>query len=459
MERSRKPVPAGRRFPVMLIVLGLIAVGGVLLLLRAPLPPPKPIPVIAVVPTPTVTPKPTPDPPPTIPAQLRRQSGTLLLATRRIRKNSDDERYLMMSALDLSGGKRWSVGFVRDMLAAPDGKRVYVVQNVAGGEQIAAIDPQFGTVWATPISQTVRYEQGNGPSALVLAPDGSTLYVVSYNDAQRQWLQIVDTATGVVSTTTILLPEVEDCGGVRFFVAANNRIFLHCTINADGSIFELYQSINRIDFVPLREPTKSMVVAADGTTIYGILNGPQLVAFDLINYTYNADNNSFRRMYAPDEWLLTVEPGLVQRSGDGKRLVIGTFIDRPTKPRAATELRVYDTTTWQEITRISYPKPIRTNTLAINHDGTSIYAVTSADDAAFRPSTAVLRLRKAFPGDRTRLVVTTDGSIMAVDTVEMPPPSAAIADTIVEFDGTTGQIRAESTRLGEDITLIQWMPN
>ena len=458
MERSRKPVPAGRRFPVVFIVLGLIAVGGMLLLVREPLPPPKPSPVIAVVPTPTVAPKGTPVPLSAIANQLSRQSGTLLLATRRIRKNSDDERYLMMPALDLSGGKRWSVGFVRDMLVAPDGKRLYVVQNVAGGEQIAAIDPQFGTVWSTPISQTVRYEQGNGPSALVLAPDGSTLYVVSYNDAQRQWLQIVDTATGALSTSTIPLPEVENCGGVRFFTSENDRIFLHCTINTYGSIFELYPSINKIDFIPLREPTKSMVVGADGTKIYGILNGPQLVAFDLINYTYNANHNSFRRMYAPDEWLLTVEPGLVQRSGDGKRLVIGTFIDRPAKPRAATELRVYDTTTWQEITRISYPKPIRTNTLAINHDGTSIYAVTSADDAVFRPSTAILRLRNVFPGDRTRLVVTTDGSIMAVDTVEMPPPSAAIADTIVEFDGTNGHIRAEYTRPGEDITQIQWMP-
>lgn len=35
---------------------------------------------------------------------------------------------------------------------------------------------------------------------------------------------------------------------------------------------------------------------------------------------------------------------------------------------------------------------------------------------------------------------------------------AYLRDTIVEFDGTTGRIRAEYTRPNEDITQIQWLP-
>jgi hypothetical protein len=439
MAQQRKPVPAGRRWPVVGIGLAVLAAGAFFQAIT-PTPPPAvpPLRPTATLPLPTLSPAPLP--------ALQAASGTLLITSASPDPLNPAALTTRLTAIQLATGAHLTAPQISDVIAAPDGTRWFALSSAGAQSSVVALDALTAApLWQTPIADTLRY--ANGPSALALAPDGTRLYVLSYDGLLRQWLQVVDTATGELAGAAIPLPDMDSCGGVRFAAPPGDRqIYLKC----QNYVLRVFPASGELDAVPFREPAKNILVALNTSTIYGVIDGPRLVGFDLINNTYNSNPNSFRHLSPPDRPLLKVEPGLIELSGDRQFLVVGSVTE-------TTELRVYSTTAWQETARISYPRPIRTNTLAVNADGSRIYAVTARAGTPLRPDPIMLELPNLFPGDRNRFVLTAEGGLATVDTVQRPAPNSP-ADTIVELDVATGAVRSEYTRPGEDITRIAFVP-
>ncbi|MBA3470743.1 MAG: hypothetical protein H0T53_13990, partial [Herpetosiphonaceae bacterium] len=382
-------------------------------------------------------------PPPTDQPAPPANLGSLLILSRPDGSNPDSQ----LTAIQFAASTSLTVPQIYDVVAAPDGGRWYALGSAGGQTSVIALDPLTAApLWQTPISQTLRYANDNGPTALAVAPDGSALYVLSYDGVLSQWLQVVDPATGALAKTTIRVSGMDSCGGVRFATYPSSTIiYLKCSEH----VTTVYPRSGKYDGVPFYEPNKNIFLL-NTSSIYGVIDGPRLIVFDLIYNAYNSNPNSFRRLAGPDDQLLDIEPGLIQLSGDRQFLVVGAVT-------ATTELRVYSTTTWQETARISYPRPIRSNTLAVSHDGSRVYAVTAQAGARFQPDPIMLEFSAIFPGDRNRLVLTAEGTLATVDTVQRPAPPPP-ADTLVEFDAVTGAVRAEQTRPNADITRIVAVP-
>jgi len=306
MDRRRTRVPAGRRWPVAGLGLAVLAAGVLLLLLRAPAPPqalpPRPA-------TPAV-------PEPTWPAE----SGTLLVISSRADPRTPAAQTTQLTAIQLATGTHLTAPGIYAIVAAPDGSRWFGLRDHGGQSSVIALDPQSAApLWATPISQTLRYDQGNGPSALGLAPDGSRLYVLSHDGLLKQWLQVVDTTNGALAAASIPLLGMDTCGGVRLAAPpSGSLLYLKCP----SFVPTVHSISDKLDGVPFREPTKHIFLL-NPSSIYGLIDGPRLVVFDLINYTYNSNPNSFRRLADRADQLLAIAPGLIELSGDRRFLVVG----------------------------------------------------------------------------------------------------------------------------------------
>jgi DNA-binding beta-propeller fold protein YncE len=343
---------------------------------------------------------------------LSRRDGTLFVVSD-LGAPGTDAGESFASIIDLSSGDESFVSQASQILPSRDGTRWYALRWDGDQTAVAAYEAASGLeLWYTPISQTVGYIGGGGPGVLALSPAEASLYVLSYDSGAGeqgiQWLQVLDTATGALAAETIPLVSSAECGAPQFLTpAAGSSIYIKCPT----SVKTLDSATGTLSPLGLPVPPQGIGLSPDGGKLSAVLAGPDFVEFDL------ATGAQTRRVDHQPGAVMPVDPGLVALSADGSRLVVGHIIQGVPGTDTAAELRVYDTATWAEISRINYPKPIRDYALAVSADGSAIYAVTSRDPQLIRPS-----------------------------------------EIIVEFDGATGAVRAEHLRPNENIQRLQFQP-
>ncbi|HEX9438335.1 MAG TPA: hypothetical protein VF909_01585, partial [Roseiflexaceae bacterium] len=249
--------------------------------------------------------------------------------------------------------------------------------------------------------------KGGGPSVLAVSPDGRWLYIHSldthgtFTNAELEmpyWLQIVDTRTGTVLPDIIRISTGSYCSDPTLITPPSGaELYLACS-----DILVLNSQNQRItQKIPVTGA--GAAISPDGRWLYVISSNLHIDIVDLQKHAIvqKVDQNS-------TNYYANVFPGLVALAADGNTLVTGQILEETPGTDTATTFRVFDTRTWQKIADFRFERPVVQYALALSADGSTIYIV-----ARSRP----------------------DGP----------------ADTIVELDSLSGQVRAEHARPGEDI--------
>lgn len=311
-----------------------------------------------------------------------------------------------------TGAVRYAIDGGSDAIVSPDRSRLYAIVGNSDGrlaqpqERVVAFDAHTGQeVWRSElITQRVMSIMGRGPSTLATSPDGRWLYIHSYdsnNSLIPSWLKIVDTTTGALLPDVERSPGLGACYGASFAApASGNMLYITCdntiqTFNVDTrqlAPFSLLESI--VDSI--MSPDKRTLYAFSASAVVYVIDPKQQRVMQQVDLKHG-DTSPF-----------TIKKGLIAVSGDGTTLVVG-------QAGATSELRVFDTRTWQERGRIQYKSPLREYTLAVNHDGSRVYAAVDQWGNTSRGKTGI-------------------GPLI-----------------LLEFDTTTGQIVREDQREREEI--------
>ena len=295
-----------------------------------------------------------------------------------------------------------------DMIPSLDGSRLYIAawDISTGTDRLFAVNSQTRQeLWHTTITDRVEYILGTGPSALVISPDGSRLYVYSTRSAtEPAWLQIIDTSTGHLLPDTILLPNFNSCGATIFTTPPHGEyIYANCkqTLAINISTRQVEQES------PIT--AAGSVLLPDGRSLYIVYSGLHADVIDTYQHAV------VRRVDIGSTSQVAADRGLVALSADGMRLTIGNNVEGAQGTDTVSKIAVLNMQTGQEIAHFQLEQPVRQFAFAMDAHGKSIYAVIGSKDHG-------------------------------------------PADTIAEIDATNGQIHTKYTRSGEDIMRIFTTP-
>jgi hypothetical protein len=338
------------------------------------------------------------------------QHGTLYVTSYLIGPNHDITGS-RVTAVDLATQiERYAIDNADDAILSPDRTRLYYTSFEKDQDYLFAAEAQTGrAIWRVAIKNRMGYK-GGGPSVLAVSPDGRWLYIHSYDangnytNAQAEmlyWLQIIDTKTGTVLPATIPISKGTYCSGPTLITPpVGEELYLACS-----DVLVLNSQKQRItQKIPVTGA--GAVISPDGRWLYVVSSNLHIDVVDLQKHAVaqKLDQNS-------TNYYANVFDGLVALSADGNTLVTGQILEEKPGTDTATTFRVFDTRTWQKIADFRFERPVVQYALTVSADGSTIYIV-----ARSRP----------------------DGP----------------ADTIVELDSLSGQVRAEHARPGEDIMRI-----
>jgi DNA-binding beta-propeller fold protein YncE len=300
-----------------------------------------------------------------------------------------------------------------DAVLSADQKHLYVVST----SQITAIDVvNQSELWRLALDHRLAYIGGAGPTSLALAPDGSELYVLSYNGGDSSgpyWLQVVDTATGLLRPKTVLLSSCVDSAPRFLSPGSGDRVYVVCSwsvlaINTRSQVVERTNSL-----LALTGQMVDAVLSRDGALIYIATRNRELAVLDIATGALNPHATAAR---PPD---VTGDPGYggLALSADGNTLLTLDTVQSQPGTDVAADLYFYDTRMFAPLRHVRVDRPLQSTALGISPDGRTIFSATGpADNMPFG------------------------------------------ADTLVEIDATTGAITAEHPRPGEHILRMWLMP-
>jgi YVTN family beta-propeller protein len=235
-------------------------------------------------------------------------------------------------------------GHASDVVISPDGRHLYAAHNQAsdGGASgaVSVIDIACATTVATVAVNDV--------AALAISPDGSRLYVVSYDrrtycQYPAGWLTIIDTASHAVVKTIAVGARPETV------TASPDGAYLYITHYDTCSVSAVNLKTESATAVALRDAPLAVVFSPDSAHAY-VRNVRSLTVIDTT--TNDADDIDTGDL-----------PRGLQPSPDGKRAYVTNFGDGT--------LSVVDTITNSVATTVDvpgYPEAV-----AVSPDGERIY--------------------------------------------------------------------------------------
>ncbi|HEY1016059.1 MAG TPA: hypothetical protein VGE07_25340, partial [Herpetosiphonaceae bacterium] len=264
-------------------------------------------------PTPTAAPAPTAAPPAEQPTQgalppLARVSGTAFLLHRAVGAPAASSR---LTAFDVSiAVPRFSVAGGIDAILSADGRWVHIV----GEREIRSISAATGEErWSAPISNVIQYKD-TGPPAMALAPDGRTIYVMSFDVTKTYWIQIVDAETGAIRPETIPLGVLD--GAPHMGVAGDGETLYAWT---GGELRFIDLKTRQADGELSFDFGSDILPARDGTRLYVI--GHRFPALEISELDL-ASREIVRTLHVPAVNGRSTVYGQIAAEGDG-RLVLG----------------------------------------------------------------------------------------------------------------------------------------
>jgi hypothetical protein len=308
----------------------------------------------------------------------------------------DPEKSKVMGSID--------AGYDPDFALSPDGSRLYITSGERESGELAVIDTSTGTLRPVPFPDRVLYKpwyQGLPPfSAMAVSPDGLTVWIpgqrVFSPDRIEPRVWIFDTRDEALLSKTV---DLGNCEHVDFVPspAANRYDFLCEGFPADSNRARLV----RLDHAYRERSNTPMDL--------GWPKGCGVVAqvFLLSRDNKKALIRSDGAIYETDSLLQNLSPTSVTadcgesriartewpRSPDGSKVYLGYGGTAPDRMSAATELRVFETTTWKELGRIQTSSPFWS--AVASHDGQYLYAAAPAQHRILVIDAVTLQERRA----------------------------------------------------------------
>lgn len=274
-------------------------------------------------------------------------------------------------------------GYDPDLALSPDGSRLYVISGERESGRLAAIDTSTGTLRLIPFANRVLYKpwyQGLPPFSGAAADD-KTVWLPGQQVLSpgliesRLW--VFDTRSETLLKTTV---DLGNCGYVDIvpFSATNRSEFLCGGFLADSNRIRLVRlddqrreiSNTPMDLAWPKGCAVAELFPSSSHTIAVVRSDGAIYQADSpaqkLSTTYITANCSDWAI-AHAEW---------PRSPDGAKVYLGYGGIAPDGMSAATELRVFDTTTWKQLGRVQTSVPFWS--AVASHDGKYIYAVAPA---------------------------------------------------------------------------------
>jgi large repetitive protein len=287
----------------------------------------------------------------------------------------------------------------QDVVVSPDGATVYVTSFAqADRDHVIVVDAASRTIVDTIPLGIAAYG-----SRLALSPDGGTLYVASQHDSYPDpdltgTLSQIDTSTRTVTraVTTASVPDavIVSSDGATLFVAAQTAVDV-----VDAGTLTVARSIST--FVGQR---RSLAVSPDGTKLYVSTNANQIQVFDP-----STGQASGQPLYG-------VGPGAIALSPTSSALIVAETSSSP--------IALVDTATTQRSVVQGPGHPWMD--VAVSADGAHAYAVGGMGPAA-KMFALTLRTAPSAPRDLS-VIPDTDRA-----TLQWSPPAAASAAPLTGY--------------------------
>jgi YVTN family beta-propeller protein len=281
------------------------------------------------------------------------------------------------------GADQGSFAGVPRMLAAPDGKRVYISNR----SSVAILDTSTNTI--SPSFPVGAASSPNGAAAL--SPDGSRLYLGTASST----VMTLDARTGAVQGTPIPV------SGNPYHLAISPRgDRLYAVLN-DGNVAVIDPAVGKLigAVIPVGRYAMDVVVSPDGKRVY--VSNERDATVSVID---TATQAVATKLSAGDD------PAGLAMSSDGRRLYVGHH--------NSSETWVLDAATGRQVAAVDLGQSSPT-ALALKPDGKALYVANLGSDTVSIIDTADLKggnvLVAAKVGDYpSALVVRPDGKRLYV---------------------------------------------
>ncbi|MCU0492575.1 MAG: PQQ-like beta-propeller repeat protein [Chloroflexaceae bacterium] len=332
-------------------------------------------------------------------------SGTLYMVT-----NANGSLGMQLTALDtVTGQERFSLALPNsrrtiitylgttgsgnvDIVLSPDGTRLYLVTYNESDRtaSLRAIDTANGQErWRIPLQGVAMGSAGN----LTLAGDGRRLYVRSdatgwegSHDFSTGTLQVIDTTTGSVQEQAVRLAT----NGMPHVIAATGTDVYAGTLGSSMQAVPLASS-DRTNAPTLDFSAITGFSSPDGQLVYAIGAELRIAVIDTASRSIVREEDPEPRGH------FFFDPGMLAVSADGSRMAVARTLCSEGCRGRVSELRLYDTATWRELARRRLEVPLLS--LALSADGRTLYGavattnpLATADRDVLRPSSTMLEL-------------------------------------------------------------------
>jgi hypothetical protein len=263
-----------------------------------------------------------------------------------------------------------------DFALSPDGSRLYIASGERESGELAAVDTATGAVKRFPFPDRILYKpwyEALPPfSPMVVSSDGAVRILVHRLFSPEKigyQLWTFDTTSERFLSSHVGLG---NCGYGQFVLSAFANYFDF-----------LCPTTNRLRFIELdteHHEVSNTFVKFPWPRDYGVSDGflspngkVAIVRGDGAIYEWNAPTQEFTATAVSGTSHRIVYPFAWPRSQDGTKVYVGYGPATPDGMATSAELRVFDTSTWQELGRIKTSVPFWS--VSISNDGKFVYTV------------------------------------------------------------------------------------